>query len=173
MRKQVQELVHTGPWFFLNPESVIKSKDVYNYLKSKDLKNTRLILWHDVITNTITHHRSNNYQPRSVTPLLASLRSLTNFCGLVQGHRTPLKTGDRWTANHPSNDKCFEQQVRAAQWSYRWETHRFASIQRLELRSFGVVLPYYPNLRKILRTKGNKRRTHDQRREANSKREIN
>ena len=42
-----------------------------------------------------------------------------------------------------------------------------------ELRSLGVVLQYYPNLRKILKTGGTKRRTHEQRREAKRKREDN
>ena len=67
LRKQLRELVHAGPGFSLNPKSVNKSKDVYNYLKSEDLKNTRIILWHDLINNTITPHKSNNYQPQSVT----------------------------------------------------------------------------------------------------------
>ena len=42
------------PGFSLKPESVNKSKDVYNYLKSEELRNTRIILWHDLINNTIT-----------------------------------------------------------------------------------------------------------------------
>ena len=83
LRKQLRELVHTGPDFSLNPESVKKSKVVYNYLKSKELRNTRIILWHDLINNTITPHKSNNYQPQSVNQLVASLRSLTNLCGIV------------------------------------------------------------------------------------------
>ena len=66
LRKQLQELVHAGPGFSLNPESVNKSKDVYNYLKSEELRDTRIILWHDLINNTITPHKSNNYQPQSV-----------------------------------------------------------------------------------------------------------
>ena len=54
LRKQLRELVHAGPGFSLNPESVNKSKDVYNYLKSEELKDTRIILWHDLINKTIT-----------------------------------------------------------------------------------------------------------------------
>ena len=88
MRKQLQELVHAGPGFSLNPESVNKSKDVYNYLKSEELRDTRIILWHDLINNTITPHKSNNYQPQSVNQLVASLRSLTNLCGIVYCQRT-------------------------------------------------------------------------------------
>ena len=83
LREQLREHVHAGPGFSLNPESVKKSKDVYNSLKSEELKNTRIICWHDLIINTITPQRSNHYQPQSVTQLVASLRSLTMLCGIV------------------------------------------------------------------------------------------
>ena len=65
LRKQLRQLVHAGPGFSQNPESVNKSKDVYNYLKSKELKNTRIILWHDLINSTIPPHKSKNYQLQS------------------------------------------------------------------------------------------------------------
>ena len=88
LRKQLRELVHAGPGFSLKPESVNKSKDVYNYLIPEELKNTRIILWHDLINNAITPHTSNNYQPHSVNQLVGSLRSLTNLCGIVYCQRT-------------------------------------------------------------------------------------
>ena len=83
LRKQLRELVHARPSFSLNPDTVNNSNDVYNYLKSEKLKNTRIILWHDLINKTITPHKSNKHQLQSVYQLVASLRSLTNFCGLV------------------------------------------------------------------------------------------
>ena len=75
LRKQVRELVHAGPCFSLNPESVNKSKVVFNYLKSGELTNTRKIMWHDVIINTITTHKNYNYQLQSVNQLVALLSS--------------------------------------------------------------------------------------------------
>ena len=96
LRKQLRELVHADPAFGMNPESVNKSKDVFNYLKSEELKNTRIIWGHDLINNTIAPHKSNDYQPQSVNQLVASLRSLTNLCGIVYcqhtGSRISLKT---------------------------------------------------------------------------------
>ena len=96
LRKQLREFLHAGPALSLNPESVNKSKDVYYYLKSEELKNTIIILWHDLINNTITPHKSNNYQLQSVNQLVASLRSLTNLCSIVcwqrTGSRISLKT---------------------------------------------------------------------------------
>ena len=83
LRKQLQKLVHAGPGFSLNPKSVNKSKDVLNILKSEELKTGKIFLWHDLITNTITPHKSNDYQPQSVTQLVTSLRSRRNLCGIV------------------------------------------------------------------------------------------
>ena len=87
LRKQLRELVLAGPGFSLNPESVNKSKDVYNYLKSEELRYTRIILLHDLINYTITPHKNNNHQPQSENQLVASLRSLTNLCGIVYCQR--------------------------------------------------------------------------------------
>ena len=177
MRKQLRELVHAGPSCSLNPESVNKSKDVYNYLKSEKLKNTRIFLWYDLITKTITPHKSNNYQPKSVNQLVASLRSLTNVCGIVycQGTGSPDLFEDLRTLDCPivqvttdilsKSEQCSEVLVEKDK-----ALHQSSD---LELRSLVVVLHYYPNLRKILKTRGTKRRTHEQRREAERKREDN
>ena len=86
LRKQQREMVHAVPAFSLDQESVNKSKDVYYYPKSEELKNTRITLWHDL--NNKTPHKSNNYQPQSVNKLMASLRSLINFWGIVYCQRT-------------------------------------------------------------------------------------
>ena len=114
LRKQLRELVHAGPEFSLNPESVNKSKDVYNFLKSEELKNTRIIQWHGLINNTITPHKSNNYQPQRVNQLVASLRSLTILCEIVYCQRTGTPKKVIGLPNQPSHDGFFEQ-VRAAQ----------------------------------------------------------
>ena len=79
LRDKLRGLIHAGPGFSLNQKSVNKSKDVYNYLKSGELENTKLILRHDLIKNIITPHTSKNNQPQNVIQLLASLRSLTTY----------------------------------------------------------------------------------------------
>ena len=153
------------------------SKDVYNYLKSEELRNTIIILWHDLINNTITPHKSNNYQPQSVNQLVASLRSLTNLCGIVDCQRTgsPNIFEDLRTLDCPiiqvTTDILRKSEQRSEVLVEKYKALHHAS--DLELRSLGVVLHYYPNLRKVLKTRGTKRRTHEQRREAKRKREDN
>ena len=177
LRKQLRELVHAGPGFSLNPESVNKSKDVYNYLKSKELRNTRIILWHDLVNNTITPHKSNNYQPQSVNQLVASLRSLTNLCGMVYCQRigSPNIFEDLRTLDCPiiqvTTDTLSKSEQRSEVLVEKYKALHQSS--DLELRSLRVVQHYYPNLRNILKTRGTKRRTHEQRRQAKSKREDN
>ena len=177
LRKQLRELVHAGPGFSLNPESVNKSKDVYNYLKSEELSDTRIILWHYLINNTITPHKSNNYQPQSVNQLVASLRSLTNLCGIVYCQRTgsPNIFEDLRTLDCPiiqvTTDILSKSEQRSEVLVEKYKALHHSS--DLELRSLGVVSHYYPNLRKILKTRGTKRRTNEQRREAKRKREDN
>ena len=160
LRKQLRELVHAGPGFSLNPESVNKSKDVYNYLKSEELRDTRTILWHDLINNTITPHKSNNYQPQSVNQLVASLRSLTNLCGIVYCQRTgsPNIFEDLRTLDCPiiqvTTDILSKSEQRSEVFVEKYKALHQSS--DLELRSLGVVLHYYPNLRKILKTRNTK-----------------
>ena len=177
LREQLRRLVHAAPGLSLNPESVNKSKDVYNYLKTEELRNTRIILWHDLINNTITPHKSNNYQPQSVNQLVASLKSLTNLFGIVYCQRTgsPNIFEDLRTLDCPiiqvTTDILSKSEQRSEVLVEKYKALHQSS--DLGLRSLGVVLHYYPNLRKILKTRGAKRRTHEQRREAKKKREDN
>ena len=103
LRKQLRKIVRAGPDFSLNAESVNGSKVVYKDVKTEELKNTRINLWLHLINKTITPHRSNNYQPQSVTQLVASLRSLTNLCGMVycQGTGSPNIFEDLRTLDCP------------------------------------------------------------------------
>ena len=154
-----------------------KSKDVYNYLKSEELRNTRIILWHDLINKTIKTHKSNNYQPQSVYQLVVSLRRLTNLCGIVYCQRTgsPNIFDDLRTLDCPiiqvTNDILSKSEQRSEVLVGKYKALHQSS--DLELISLGVFLQYYPKLRKISKTRGTKRRTHEQRREAKRKREDN
>ena len=176
-RNQLRERIHAGPGLSLIPESVNNSKGVYFYLKSEEQKNTRIILWHDLINKTITTHKSNNYQPQSVNQLVASLRCLINLCGVVYCQRT-------WSPNIFEDLRTFDcpiiqvTTVILSKPEQRSEVlvEKYKALHQssdLEPRSLGVILHFYPKLRKILKTRGTKRRTHEQRIEAKRKREDN
>ena len=157
LRKQLRELIPAGPGYSLNPESLNKSKDVYNYLKSEELKNTRIVMWHDLINNTITTHESNDYQSQSVNQLAASMRSLKNLCGIVYCQRigSPNIFEDLRTLDCPiiqvTTDILSKSEQRSEVFVEKYKPLHQSS--DLELRSLGVVLLYYPNLKKILENK--------------------
>ena len=130
-------------------------------------------MWHDLINNTITSHKSNNFQLQSVNQLVASLRSLTNLCGIVFCQRTgsPNIFEDLRKLNCPiiqvTTDILSKSEQRSEVLVEKYKALHQSS--DLELGSLCLVLYYYSNLRKTLETRGTKGRTCEQRREAERK----
>ena len=54
MRRQLEDFVYTVPGLNLNSRSVDKQKNVYHYLKSVEEEDKHIVIWHDLINNTIT-----------------------------------------------------------------------------------------------------------------------
>ena len=80
--------VFSIPGLSLNP----KKKIVRNLL-SKDLKDEKdIVIWHDVLNNSISKHDSNNFRALTVLDLIETLKNLQDkLCALVccQRNRTP------------------------------------------------------------------------------------
>ena len=70
-------------YFARNPQKIVQN------LLSKDFpEKTDIVIWHDVINNTLSKHKSNNYRPLSVNELLDVFKSLENkLSALVYCHR--------------------------------------------------------------------------------------
>ena len=70
-----------------NPRKIVQN------LLSKDLKEkNNIVIWHDVLNNSISRHESNNFQASTVPDLIDVLKGLQNkLSALVycQRHRTP------------------------------------------------------------------------------------
>ena len=92
-RKTYQEKIFSKPGLSLNPNTKNPQKIVQNLL-SKDLnEKTDIIIWHDVLNNSISKHKSNDYRPLTVPQLLEILKSFENkLRALVYCHRfhTPI-----------------------------------------------------------------------------------
>ena len=54
LQAQLEDIVYSVPGLSLNPESVNKAKNVFNHIRSPDFSNKHILLWHDLINNTIT-----------------------------------------------------------------------------------------------------------------------
>ena len=70
-KKRYESLVTAIPVLYLN-NSLIQGKKFRQWLVDSPLKEKKLIVWHDVVNNTTSSHRTNNYRP-------ACVEELTNY----------------------------------------------------------------------------------------------
>ena len=62
------------PGLSFNDKAINRHKILQNLLTRGSLsKVNNIIIWHDVINNSISPHRSNNYQPSSIDQLIENL----------------------------------------------------------------------------------------------------
>ena len=91
-KEHFDDKIYTIPGLSLNPLTKNPKKIVQNLL-SKDLKDKKdIVIWHDVLNNSISKHDSNNFRALSVLDLIKTLKSLQDkLCALVycQRYRTP------------------------------------------------------------------------------------
>ena len=91
-KTQYNEKVFSIPGLSLNKNTKNPRKIVQNLL-SRDLKDKKdIVIWHDVLNNSISKHDSNNFRALSVLDLIKTLESLQDkLCALVycQRYRTP------------------------------------------------------------------------------------
>ena len=87
-RDQYKEKIFSIPGLSLNPHTKNPRKIVQNLL-SKDLKDkTNIVIWHDVLNNSISRHHSNNFCALSVSELIEILKHIQKkLSALVYCHR--------------------------------------------------------------------------------------
>ena len=62
------------PGLSFNDKAINRHKTLQNLLTRRSLSKVKnIIIWHDVINNSISPHRSNNYQPSSIDQLIENL----------------------------------------------------------------------------------------------------
>ena len=64
-----------SPLLFLNPKTLYRGKNLRVLLEQQPLASKQIILWHDVLNNSISSHRTNNYTLCPLDELLAYLHS--------------------------------------------------------------------------------------------------
>ena len=87
-REKYQDKIFSKPGLSLNVNTKNPQKIVQNLL-SKDLSDKRdIIIWHDVLNNSISKHKSNDFRPLTVSQLFEILESIENkLRALVYCHR--------------------------------------------------------------------------------------
>ena len=74
-KKQYESLVTAIPGLSLNNNLLNQGKNFRRLLEDSPLKEKKVVLWHDVVNNTISSHRTNNYRPAGVEELTNYLKS--------------------------------------------------------------------------------------------------
>ena len=87
-RKNYNEKVYSLPGLSLNVNTKNPKKIVQNLLSKELSDKTDIVIWHDVLNNSISKHESNNFHPLTVPQLLENLKFFENkHRALVYCHR--------------------------------------------------------------------------------------
>ena len=156
---KLADSVHSLPGLNLDPKT---ANYCYDYLTSTQLRKRNLILWHDLLNNTITSHPKNNNIPQTVDQLIATLKTIPNLFCVVTCQRVGapyifddlVKALDCYVIDVTKHVIGASEQIDESVHS------------DIELRTLVSVLHYYPNIKRIFNTRGTKRRSAGDRREA-------
>ena len=74
--KKLNEILFTAiPGLSLKNNLLKQGKNLRQFLEDSSLKEKKVVVWHDVVNNTIKSHRKNNYRPAGVEELTNYLKS--------------------------------------------------------------------------------------------------
>ena len=160
--------VHSFPGLNIAPST---SNYCLDYLTSTPLRNCKIVHWHDLLSNTITSHPKKGNIPQKTEELIATLKTIPKlFCVVTcQRKGAPyifddlLNSLDCYvidvTKHIISASEGIDESLIA---EYR-KLHQAADI---ESRTLATVLHYFPDFNRIFKTRGTKRRTAGEKREA-------
>ena len=78
-KKELLTKITTIPGHSFNLNTKIWSKNAQNLLvKGRSSARTDIVVWHDLINNSISSHNSNNYRPSSVQELTNHITTNNN-----------------------------------------------------------------------------------------------
>ena len=72
-RRETQQKLYAVLGLSLNPNTLNRGKNLRVLLEQQPLTSKQVILWHDLLNNSISSHRTNNYTPCPLEELLAYL----------------------------------------------------------------------------------------------------
>ena len=88
-RRETQQKIYAVLGLSLNPNTLNRGKDLRVLLDLQPLASKQIIIWHDVLNNSISSHRTINYTPCTLDELLAYLQSKRRQnSGIVYCRRT-------------------------------------------------------------------------------------
>ena len=74
-RRETQQKVYAFPGLSLNPNTLNRWKNLQVLLEQQPLAIKQIIIWHDLLSNSISFHRTNKFTLCPLDELLAYLQS--------------------------------------------------------------------------------------------------
>ena len=74
-KKRYESLVTAIPGLSLKNNLLNQRRNLRRLLEDSPLKEKKVVLWHDMVSNTISSHRTNKYCPAGVEELTNYLKS--------------------------------------------------------------------------------------------------
>ena len=160
--------VQSFPGLNLDPST---SNYCHDYLISTPPKNYKIVLWHDSLNNTITSHPKKGNIPQTIEELIATLKTIPNLICVVTCQRKGapyifyglLSSLDCYVIDVTKHIISASERIDESLIAEYRKLHQAADI---ESRTLTTVLHFFPNFNRIFKTRGTKRRTAAEKREA-------
>ena len=89
-RRETQQKVYAFPGLSLNPNTLNRGKDLRLLLELQPLASKQFIIWHDVLNNSISSHRTNNYTPWRIYNQFTGVYALAYLLAYLQSKRRQI-----------------------------------------------------------------------------------
>ena len=140
-KAELDELVYTESGLSLNPHTVRKRQNLQTLLEEHPLVDKEIILWHDVLNNSLSKHRTNANTLYPLDDLISYLQSKRHrFKAIIYCRRT------RTTDIFDSLMRTGILIVPTTKLISRGKRQDPALVSELELKSLRVVLTHRENL---------------------------
>ena len=179
-QKRLEEKVLAIPGASAHPRARDYNKTLQRFLDPKKglyRKRSDIVVWHDLIDNSLSEHRNNNNSPLNKTELIAELlKYKQNICAIVYCQRTgtpniqkELKSCGILTISIISDLLSPRKKQDPTELAKYKLLHQEA---RVEHKTFFAVLTNESNLRKLVAQKYTKKKSQRQRRTLMRQKEL-
>ena len=164
------------PGLSLSPNTTNPQKNLASLLCRAPLAEKRqVVVWHDIINNSINSHRTNNYRACTAEALTEILKTLTNISAIVycQRNGTPYIRNQLISSGILVIPKCLISK-RKRRTELVNEYQALHQDVQLELKYFRIVFEHQENLPAVLsKLRSNTKKKSQSRRRAEKRRLVN
>ena len=159
--------------YSLNPRVTNPELKALTLINSPAVTNKKVILWHDLINNSLTAHHSNDNKTLPAQELVSILKKIPHLFAVVHCKRDgapdifaellALKERNVFIIDVPTH---ILSRTESENLSVRRQYQKLHQSGDQELRTLSVILHYFPDLKKLYRTRTRTPRPSKSRRKA-------